>query len=130
MSRVVEVVGAAILRDGRCLAARRGPRMSLPGKWEFPGGKVEPGEDADAALVREIAEELDVTIAVGERLGTTQLPGSAVRLSVYLATIVQGEPAAREHDAIRWCAPVELEALDWAEADVPLVSEVLARLVE
>ena len=62
MKKALEVVGAAIVRDGRCLVTRRGPAMSAPLKWEFPGGKVEPGESHHQALVREIKEELDVEV--------------------------------------------------------------------
>ena len=77
------VVGAAIVRDGRCLVAKRSPTMRAPGKWEFPGGKVEVGETPHDALVREISEELGVTIEVGALLGRgTATP---IVLDVYLA---------------------------------------------
>src|SRR6185369_5089789 len=125
--REVHVVGAAIVRDGRCLAAQRGPGMRLPGKWEFPGGKVEDGEDPRAALVREVREELGLEIAVGELLGTGSDAGGdgggrvVVRLDVYLATVSGGELRLLEHNAVRWLRLAELDAVDWAAADRPLL---------
>jgi mutator protein MutT len=88
----LHVVGAAITQHERCLVAQRGPTMSLPGNWEFPGGKVEPTESPTAALAREVTEELGLQIAVGHHLGT----GSAhvgtriITLDVYAATITAG----------------------------------------
>ena len=122
--REVHVVGAAILRDGRCLAAQRGPGMRLPGKWEFPGGKVEAGEDPRAALAREVREELGLAIAVGELLGTGRdaAGGLTVRLDVYLATLVGGELSLLEHADARWLQAAELDTLDWADADRPLLA--------
>ena len=128
--REVHVVGAAIVRDGRCLAAQRGPAMRLPGKWEFPGGKVEDGEDPRAALAREVREELGLEIEVGELLGTGRDEGSesAVRLDVYLATLRGGELRLLEHGAVRWLTPAELDSVDWAEADRPVLPLLHARL--
>lgn len=132
------MVGAAILRDagrdGRCLAAQRGPAMRLPGKWEFPGGKVEDGEDPRAALAREVREELGLEIEVGELLGTGRDDGGgaagdvAVRLDVYLATVTGGDVRLLEHAAVRWLTAAELDAVDWAEADRPLLPRLRARL--
>ena len=68
-TEAVHVVGAAIMNDGRCLAAQRGPSMQMAGKWEFPGGKVEPGETPEVALTRELREELAISAEVGEWLG-------------------------------------------------------------
>ena len=120
------VVGAAIVRDGRCLVAKRSPTMRAPGKWEFPGGKVEVGETPHDALVREISEELGVTIEVGALLGRgTATP---IVLDVYLAALVAGEPQATEHAELRWIGPDEVEALDWAEADQPVLSGLVDAL--
>jgi len=132
--REVHVVGAAIVRnpgrDGRCLAAQRGAHMRLPGKWEFPGGKVEVGEDPRVALVREVREELGLDIVVGELLGTGRDVGDdlVVRLDVYLATIASGELQLLEHAAVRWLAAAELDSLDWADADRPLLAALRERL--
>lgn len=129
---VVHVVGAAIFRAGRCLVAERGPSMSLPGKWEFPGGKVEPGETPERALAREIAEELGVVVSVGEQLGsgTARAGTRLIRLDVYAAHLQSGELVLREHAQIRWATANELTSLDWAEADVPSVEPVARWLAQ
>ena len=100
--------------------------MSLAGKWEFPGGKVEVGESAPAALAREIHEELGVVILVGELLGTgsANVGTKVVRLDVYGAAMVSGTVALREHAEVRWADADELPHFDWAEADVPSVPKV------
>ena len=128
--REIHVVGAAIVRGGRCLATQRGPGMRLPGKWEFPGGKVEAGEEPRAALAREVGEELGLEIAVGDLLGTGRAVAGelAVRLDVYLATLVGGELRLSEHGDARWVGAADLDALDWAEADRPLLAELRRRL--
>jgi 8-oxo-dGTP diphosphatase len=124
--REIHVVGAAILERGRCLVARRGPGMSLAGQWEFPGGKVEEGEDARAALAREIREELSLEISVGDLLGIGHVDDGAVRirLEVYSATVERGELRLAEHSEARWIAPDEIASLDWAAADRPLLADV------
>jgi 8-oxo-dGTP diphosphatase len=126
----VYVVGAAILREGRCLVARRSAAMSAPLCWEFPGGKVEGGELPRQALVREIREELGVEIAAGDWLGRgEQVEGDRVIvLDVYAAELRSGEPLPHEHDACEWVVPEELRRLDWALPDVPIVERVLERL--
>ena len=124
------VVGAAITQDNRCLIAQRGPQMTLAGKWEFPGGKVEPNESAPTALVREIAEELDLQITVTDLLatGTATIGPRVITLDVYAATITAGIVALREHSQIAWATADELPNFDWAEADVPCLASVAAWL--
>jgi len=119
----LHVVGAAIVEGARVLLARRGPAMSMAGKWEFPGGKVEPGESPQAALVREVAEELELSIELGELLGRGEAEDGERRivLDVWLARRVTGEPVSHEHDALGWFGPDELADLDWPEADLPLL---------
>ncbi|PVZ08612.1 (deoxy)nucleoside triphosphate pyrophosphohydrolase [Actinomycetospora cinnamomea] len=114
MARIV--VGAAVVRDGRVLAARRTRPAAAAGRWELPGGAVEPGEDEAAALARELREELDLDVVVGDRVGPeVALPGE--RVLRIRACRTGGEPTALEHDALRWVAPEELEGLDWLDAD-------------
>ncbi len=120
---MVRVVAAVVLRDGRIMAARRGPGVRMAGKWEFPGGKVEAGEDDRTALARELMEELSIEVSVGECMGEnihTEERGPFC-LVAYRVEIVAGEPVLKDHDAVRWLRPDELAALDWAPADQPFV---------
>ncbi len=104
--------------------------MSAAGKWEFPGGKVEPGESFGEALVREIAEELGIEIAVGHHLGRGEARTLhyAIVLDVYSATLTTGTPRPTEHAELRWLGADELSNLDWAEADIPVLPKVAAWL--
>lgn len=130
--RRITVVGAVIVRDGRILAARRGPKMSLAGLWEFPGGKVEPGEDPREALAREICEELDCSIVVNDYITVTdyQYDFGIVSLSTYYCELTQGEPVFSEHSEISWLLPEELLQLEWAPADIPAVKKIKEDLGE
>ena len=121
------VVGAALLRDGRVLACRRTSPPAAAGRWEFPGGKVEPGESPEAALVRELAEELGIVARVTGWLDGAATIGETHQLRVALAR-ADGEPRPVEHDAVRWLGPDELDDLDWLEPDRPFLAE-LARLL-
>jgi 8-oxo-dGTP diphosphatase len=119
------VVGAAIVRAGRVLAARRPGDSAGDGGWEFPGGKVEDGESLETALRREIAEELGCRVEVRAWLaGEAVVPSGAYRLRVARAELTGGEPLPREHDALLWLSRRNLYALDWLPADVPFLSEV------
>lgn len=128
----VTVVGAVITRGERpdeILCARRGPG-SQAGLWEFPGGKIEPGETPEAALVREIAEELGCAVTVGDEVTTTTHPYDAitVTLTTYWCTVPDdATPHAHEHAEFRWVLADELDQLDWAPADIPAVDLVRAR---
>ncbi len=120
----IRVVGAAILDGATCLATQRGPGAASEAmKWEFPGGKVEPGETPRAALEREIREELAVEIEVGSWLGRGKHAGGtdAIELDVYTARIVSGEIHLAEHCRCGWFRPEEIDALDWAAADRPVL---------
>lgn len=124
------VVCALIERGGLVLAAQRPMGKSQALLWEFPGGKIEEGEAPEAALAREIREELHVEIVVGERLPDAfhDYGKFAITLVPFVASLRDGgEPHAAEHAALRWCAPEELRSLDWAPADVPIVENYLAR---
>ena len=118
------VVGAAILRDGRVLAARRTSPAAAAGRWEFPGGKVEPGETPEAALVREVAEELRCRVEVtGWLVGEVPI-GTSHTLAVALARLVDGEPEPVEHDLVRWLGAAELGDVDWLDSDRPFLAEL------
>jgi 8-oxo-dGTP diphosphatase len=126
--QVVLVVGAAVLDDlehpTTLLAARRTEPPNLAGGWELPGGKVEPGEPADHALVREVAEELGCTVEVTGWLTATVPVSDALALRVATARLVEGEPEPAEHDAVRWLAAGELDDVAWLDADRPFLPEL------
>jgi 8-oxo-dGTP diphosphatase len=118
------VVGAAIIADGRVLACARSAPPEVAGRWEFPGGKVEPGEGEIAALIRECAEELDVRVEIGARVGrdVRMAHGRSV-LRVYVARLLHGDqPKALEHSELRWLSAAELDTVAWLPADVPVVA--------
>jgi mutator protein MutT len=118
------VVGAAVLRRGRVLAARRTAPPAAAGRWELPGGKVEPGEAPAAAVVREVAEELGCTVEVTGWLAGATAIGDTHVLRVALARLVGGEPEPREHDRVRWLGPDELDDVDWLDPDQPFLAEL------
>lgn len=127
----LHVVGAAILdADRRCLVTQRSATMPLPLAWEFPGGKIEPGESGPQALAREIAEELGLTIEVGDLIGTgfANQPTRRIQLDVYLATILHGLPHPREHAQWGWFDVDALRSLDWAQADLEPLAALEALL--
>ena len=125
---MVDVVGAAIVRGGRVLAARRTHPAEAAGRWELPGGKVEDGERSEAALVREIAEELGCRIEVEGWLAGAVRIGPRHRLLVARARLVDGEPRPHEHDLVRWLAADELDDVDWLEPARPFLGQVADRL--
>lgn len=130
MSTRQTVVGAAILRRGELLAARRTSPAAAAGRWELPGGKVEPGEDPAAALVREIAEELRCSVEVTGWLEGAVPVGDRHELVVATARIVAGDPDPVEHDALRWLGPAELGAVDWLEPDRPFLPALRDRMMD
>ncbi len=128
--RLLPVVAAVVRRtDGAVFAARRSSDRPSGGLWEFPGGKVEPGEDPRAALVRELREELDVEVQVGSLVDVARVPLGDVllELSCFEARLVDGEPAgSTDHDAFAWVPLDRLSDLDWAPGDVPVIERMLA----
>ncbi|WP_436700265.1 (deoxy)nucleoside triphosphate pyrophosphohydrolase [Nocardioides sp. BYT-33-1] len=123
----IEVVGAVIVRDGLVLCAQRRPGGETGGLWEFPGGKIEPGESAREALEREIREELHCEVAVGAELATTthRYGFGTVTLTTFHCELISGTPVLTEHAAVTWRPTHALLDLAWAPADVPAV-ELLA----
>lgn len=116
-------MGVALLRAGRVLAARRTAPAAAAGGWEFPGGKVEPGESEAEAARREVVEELGCEVVVGHRLDG-EVPVGAFVLRVHVGEIVAGEPVATEHDQLMWLGPEELDAVPWLPADRPFLPQV------
>jgi 8-oxo-dGTP diphosphatase len=116
------VVGAAVLDRGRLLAAQRREPPALAGSWELPGGKVERGESDEAALIREVAEEIDVQVSLCRRVGGDWplWPGAVLR--VWTARIVAGTPTAgSDHLAVRWLAPGRWHDVAWLAPDLPVL---------
>lgn len=123
---VVVVVAAALYdADGRVLAARRSAPPELAGRWELPGGKVEPGEIPESALVRELREELGVEAGPVSRVpGEWPLkPGYVLR--VWRCALVSGTPEPlQDHDDLRWLAPSDIWSVNWLDQDVPAVKSL------
>lgn len=122
------VVGAAIVRDGRLLAQQRSFPESHAGRWELPGGRVEPGEKPEDALVRECVEELGASVVVGPQVGPDVPLKRDLVLRIFAAELAGGEPEALEHNAVRWLTAGELPSLDWLPADrvlVPALQQLL-----
>jgi len=126
MKKNIYVVGAVIKRDNKILCAQRGTEKSLPLKWEFPGGKIEKEETPEEALKREIIEEMQCSISIGEAIEDTtyEYDFGVVNLKTYYCDLVEGEPTLTEHVAIKWLAPEELSSLDWAPADIPAIDKI------
>jgi 8-oxo-dGTP diphosphatase len=124
------IVAAIIVVDGRVLACERSAPREVAGRWEFPGGKVEPGETDAEALARECAEELGVRVTVGERVGPdVPLAHGRAVLRVFRVALLDGDvPRALEHTAMRWLATDELMTVPWLPADAPIVAELPALL--
>lgn len=129
-TKQINVVGAVIVDDNMILCAQRGSQGSLAGKWEFPGGKVEPNETPREALAREIDEELMCVVEVGDHVETTIHPYDfgVVTLTTFYCNLVAGTPILTDHSAVRWMPPGELRTLDWAPADIPAVLKIQGRL--
>jgi 8-oxo-dGTP diphosphatase len=123
------VTAAILFRDGRLLLAKRPAHSSLPGVWELPGGKVEQDEAPEACLAREMQEEFDVGVEVGELFAsnTHAYDHGVFEILAYPIEIIAGELEAREHEAFDWFLPSEVEQLDVAPADIPIVRALLSQ---
>lgn len=122
-----QVVAALIVRNDKVLVCQRTRHQSMPLKWEFPGGKVEPGEDERAALHRELEEELGILGKIGRRVAVirhTYSGGSAFELHFFLVQEFTGEIQNRIFRDVRWALPAELPEFDFLEADIELVKQL------
>ena len=128
--REIQVVGGVLVEDGRVLIVRRPHHDTGGGLWEFPGGKIEEGENPSQALAREIDEELGLRVRVGQDLGllSHRYPQVLIHMRLFLMTRLSGEIELREHDAYEWTAPELLEEERLLLADRPFVSRIRAAL--
>jgi 8-oxo-dGTP diphosphatase len=127
--KILPVTCAIIVEEGMVLAALRGRQMHQSWKWEFPGGKVEENETPEACIIREIKEELNVEIQIKEELPAVEYhyPEKSIRLIPFICTITSGQVEAVEHEKASWFTPEQLQSLQWAEADTPVLKDFLER---
>jgi len=127
--KTVRVVAAVIRDNDKILATARG-YGDLKGGWEFPGGKIEAGETPEAALKREIMEELDVEIAVGELIDTIEYDYPTFHLSMdcFWCEIVSGKIVLKEAEAARWLTRETLDSVEWLPADITLIEKIRAEI--
>ena len=123
--KIINVV-AAIIRDGDKIFATQRGYGDFKGGWEFPGGKIEENETPQEALVREIKEELDTEIKVGELIDTIEYDYPTFHLSMdcFWAEIVSGELVLKEHEAAKWLTKAELDSVEWLPADITLIEKI------
>ena len=128
MEKAVEVAAALIFENGRFLVGKRPAQKSSGNLWEFVGGKAEAGETLRQALVRECREELDVTVTVGEAFYelTHAYPDITVHLTLFYASIVQGQPKRKEHAELRWITPEEIPFYPFCPADDGILAKIQA----
>lgn len=131
--KTYKVVGAAIVRDGKVLCAKRGDKSrSLAGYWEFPGGKIELGETAQSALIREMREECLCDIQVDEEIVTTthEYDFAVIVLTTFFCTLLESsdEPILTEHSEFKWVSGDQLGSLIWAPADREAVDLIIQKL--
>ena len=127
--KTIRVVAAVILSEGKIFATQRGYGEFKDG-WEFPGGKIEDGETPEAALKREIFEELDTEITVGELIDTIEYDYPEFHLSMdcFWCEIINGNLVLKEHEAARWLDKENLYSVEWLPADVSLIEKIAVKL--
>ena len=128
--KVIRVACAVIVDDGKVLATQRNITMSMPLKWEFPGGKLHHGESPEACLARELEEELGIEVTIRHALPPVQhrYDEFAIELIPFVCTLAAGKLVLHEHRALAWLSPRELNELDWPAADIPVIASYLAFL--
>lgn len=132
MKRHLHVACAIIEQEGKVLAAQRSASMTLPLKWEFPGGKIEAGESPEECLHRELREELGVSVSIGAALSpvTHGYADFTVTLYPFACRMAGGTITLHEHHALQWIDPQRMPELDWAAADLPVIGEYMVMAAE
>jgi 8-oxo-dGTP diphosphatase len=128
---VIEVTCALILdRENKILVTQRSSLMSLPLKWEFPGGKIEPNETAEQCLIREIKEELNIHVEIVGSMPPNihSYPSITIKLVPFICRHIDGDILLKEHADFQWLQPNDLLSLDWAEADIPIAKSYMSSL--
>lgn len=127
--KTVRVVAAVIRKDDKIFATQRGYGEFKDG-WEFPGGKIEDGESPEQALAREIKEELDTDINVGDLIDTIEYdyPNFHLSMDCFWCEILQGKLELKEHESARWLSKEKLYSIDWLPADVGLIEKIKEKM--
>ncbi len=125
--KLIQVTAAILEKEGKILIAKRRKGGPFGGSWEFPGGRVEPGETPETALQRELREELGIETRVGELLATSFYDSTSlsIELLAYRVTYLSGKVRLADHEEIQWVAPTKLQTYDFAAPDLPIVRAVL-----
>ena len=120
---MINVTCGIVFKADKILVAQRSEKMKLPLKWEFPGGKIEPSETAEACICRELSEELNIEIEILERLKPQPFDYGTISINLipFVAKLVSGEVILQEHKDFRWLTTDQLTTLDWAPADIPVL---------
>ena len=127
---MIEVVAGVIYKDNKFLIAQRNLKKSQGGLWEFPGGKIETNETIEEAIIREIKEELDTDINVGDLIDTIEYdyPNFHLSMDCFWCEILQGELELKEHESARWLSKEKLYSVDWLPADIGLIEKIQEKL--
>lgn len=121
----IQVVAVVLKQDDKIYTTQRG-YGEFKGMWEFPGGKIEPGESKEAALIREIKEELDTEIIVGAYIDTVEYdyPTFHLTMDCFWGTVKKGDLTLKEHMAAKWLSKAELDSVEWLPADISLIEKI------
>ena len=124
----IQVVAGLLIREDKILVAKRALHKTHGGLWEFPGGKIERGEEPSEALQRELLEELSVAVCVGSFVASSQVLSEdiEIEMSVFAVQILRGDLINKEHEELRWISPQEVAELKWAPADIPLLPAIVS----